>query len=324
MDRRGFIAGSAAAATMLAALPAPAQDTYPSGAITLINPFPPGGAVDAVARPLAGVLEQQLKQSVVIETRPGAAGLVGARYVANAVADGYTLLLHSASLAGFAEVDRLYGRPVRFTRADFIPIARLIADPMVLIVNGRQPYATLRDFVDDVGKRPNQLAYSSSGPHGALHLPMALFLKAAGLEMKHVPTNGGGPALAALLGNSAQALVSSIAAASAQIRAGKVRALASFGARRDPAFPDVPTMKEQGYDVEFYLWVGLFAPKRTAEPIIVRLREEIGRAAATNEFRQAIKSVGQEVAYMDQPEFKAFWDADARRVEEAVRQIGKI
>ena len=217
-----------------------AQEAYPSRAVTFINPFPPGGAVDVVARPLAAVLEPILKQPVVIETKAGAAGQVGAQFAASAKPDGYTLLMHIVSISGFAEVDKLFGRPVKFTRDDFIPIARFIADPMVLVVNDQQPYKTLKEFVDDAKKRPNELIFSSSGLYGALHLPTALFMKAAGIQMKHLPTNGGGPALTAMLGNNSQVLVSSIAAASAQMRAGKLKALACFG---DSARPRCPTCR---------------------------------------------------------------------------------
>jgi tripartite-type tricarboxylate transporter receptor subunit TctC len=142
--------------------------------------------------------------------------------------------------------------------------------------------------------------------------------------LKHLPTNGGGPALTALIGNNAQMLVSSIAAASAQMKAGKARPLASFGGQRAPALPEVPTMKELGYDVEFYLWVGMFAPKGTPEPIVTTLRDASRKAAADEKFAQAMKNLGQDVAYLDQAEFKAFWDADAKRVQEAVRLVGKV
>jgi tripartite-type tricarboxylate transporter receptor subunit TctC len=325
MDRRSFVAGSATvAAAALTGGSARPQDAYPARAITIINPFPPGGAADVVARPLAAVLEPQLKQPVVIETKAGAAGQVGAQFAASAKPDGYTLLVHIVSISGFAEVDKLYGRPVKFTRDDFIPIARLIADPMALLVNDQQPYKTLGELVDDVKKRPGELVFSSSGMHGALHLPTALFLKAAGLQMKHLPTNGGGPALTALIGNNAQMSFSAIAAAMGQIKGGKARALACLGAQRAPALPDVPTMKELGYNLEFYLWVGMFAPKGTPEPIVVKLREEIKKAAATDQFQQAMKNLGQDVAYLDQAEFKAFWDDDAKRVEDAVRAVGKV
>jgi len=323
MDRRDFLAGSAAAA-VLAARPAIAQDAYPSRAVTFINPFPPGGAIDVAGRPLAAVLEPIVKQPVVIETKAGAAGQVGAQFAASAKPDGYTLLLHLGSISAFAEVDRLFGRQVKFTNADFVPIARFIADPLVLVVNDQQPHKTLKEFVDDAKKRPGEIIFSSSGLYGALHLPMALFIHAAGLQMKHLPTAGGGPALTAALGNNSQVLVSSITAASAQIKAGKLRPLAGFGDKRAPALPDVPTLKELGYDVEFYLWMGMFAPKGTPEPIIAFWRDASRQAAANEQFKTAINNVGQDVAYLDQPEFKAFWEADARQVENAVRLIGKV
>ncbi len=270
------------------------------------------------------MLEPILKQPVVIETKAGAAGQVGAQFAAAAKPDGYTLLMHIVSISGFAEVDKLFGRPVKFTRDDFIPIARFIADPMVLVVNDQQPYKTLKEFVEDAKKRPNELIFSSSGLYGALHLPTALFMSAAGIQMKHLPTNGGGPALTAILGNNSQVLVSSIAASSAQMRAGKLKPLACFGAKRAPAVPDVPTMKELGYNVEFYLWVGMFAPKGTPAAVITALRDASKKAAADEKFAQAMKNLGQDVAYLDQADFKAFWDADAKRVEDAVRQIGKV
>ena len=163
-----------------------------------------------------------------MEAKAGAAGAVGAQFAATAKPDGYTLLVHIVSISGFAEVDKLFGRAPKFTRADFIPIARFTEGPMVLIVNDQTPYKTLKELVDDAKARPNGIIFSSSGLHGALHLPTALFTKAAGIQMRHLPTAGGGPALTALLGNHAQVLVSSIAAASPHIKAGKARALACF------------------------------------------------------------------------------------------------
>ena len=324
MDRRSFVVGSAATAAVLAGQPALAQEAYPSRAITLINPFPPGGAADVVARPFAAVLEPIIKQSVVIETKAGAAGQVGGQFAAAAKPDGYTLLIHIVSISGFAEVDKLFGREPKFTRADFIPIARFTEGPMVLIVNDEQPHKTLKDLVDDAKKRPDEIIFSSSGLYGALHLPTALFMKAAGIKMRHLPTNGGGPALTALLGNNAQVLVSSVAAAIPHLRSGKARALGCFSAKRAASLPDVPTLKELGYDVEFSLWVGLFAPKGTPAAVVAKLREETKKAVAAEQFGKAIQNIGDVVAYLDQPDFAKFWDEDARRVEDAVRSIGKV
>ena len=324
MDRRSFMVGSAAATAALATQAAIAQESYPSRPITIVNPFPPGGAVDVVGRPFAATLEPLLKQPIIVETKAGAAGQVGAQYAASAKPDGYTLLAHLPSISGFAAVDTLFGRAPKFTRADFIPIARLTEGPLVLVVNDQQPHKSLKDLVDDAKKRPNALIFSSSGLYGALHLPTALFMKAAGIQMKHLPTAGGGPALTAILGNNSQVLVSSIAAASAQMKAGKLRALACFSPQRAAGAPDVPTLRELGYDVEFSIWVGLFAPKGTPEPVITKLRAETKNAVVNEQFKKAIANIGDVVAYLDQPEFKAFWDADAKRVESAVHLIGKV
>ena len=323
MDRRSFVIGSAAAAASLKA--SFAQDAYPSRAIVMINPFPPGGAADVVGRPLAAVMEPMVQKPVVIETKAGAAGAVGAQFAANAKPDGYTLLLHITSISGFAEVDKLFGRTPKFTRADFIPIARFVADPCVLIVNDQQSYKTLQELIDDAKKRPNEIIFSSSGLYGALHIPTALFMKAAGgLKLRHLPTNGGGPALTAFLGNNSQVLVSSISACLSQIKAGKARPLALFGGTRSKALPDVQTMKELGYDIEYYLWVGVFAPKGTPANVVSYLRDSFNKAAHADQFKAAIANLGQDLAYMDQPEFAQFWNADAERIEAAIRAIGKV
>jgi tripartite-type tricarboxylate transporter receptor subunit TctC len=278
-----------------------------------------------VGRPLAAVMEPMVQKPVVIETKAGAAGAVGAQFTANAKPDGYTLLLHITSISGFAEVDKLFGRTPKFTRADFVPIARFVADPCVLIVNDQQPYKSLKELVDDAKKRPNEIIFSSSGLYGALHIPTALFMKAAGdLKLRHLPTNGGGPALTAFLGNNSQVLVSSISASLAQIKAGKARPLALFGAARSKALPDVPTMKELGYEIEYYLWVGVFAPKGTPASVVTYLRDTFNKAAHTEQFKAALANLGQDLAYMDQPEFAKFWDADAERIEAAIRTIGKV
>jgi tripartite-type tricarboxylate transporter receptor subunit TctC len=325
VDRRQFVAGTAAIAAAVSIRPGFAEDAYPSHAITIINPFPPGGASDVVTRPLAAVLEPIIKQPVVIETKAGAAGAVGAQVAASSKPDGYTLLSHITSISGFAEVDKLFGRPVKFTRADFIPIARLVADPCVLLVNDQQPYKTLKDLTDEVKKRPDEIIFSSSGLYGALHIPMALYMKAAGgLKMRHLPTNGGGPALTSFLGNNAQVLVSSISASLAQIKGGKAKPLALFGANRSKALPDVPTMKELGYNLEYYLWVGLFAPKGTPASVVTYLRTNVGKAAHDEKFKTAMANLGQDVDYLDAPEFAKFWDTDAARIEEAVKDIGRV
>ncbi|HEY7243760.1 MAG TPA: tripartite tricarboxylate transporter substrate binding protein [Xanthobacteraceae bacterium] len=322
MHRRSFIAGVVAAGIHGASR---AQEAYPNRAITIINPFPPGGASDVVTRPLAAVLEPIVHNPVVIDTKAGAAGQVGAQVAAHAKPDGYTLLSHITSISGFAEVDRLFGRQPKFTNADFIPLARFVADPCVLIVNGQQPWQTLQEFIADARKRPNEIIFSSSGLYGALHIPTALLMQSAGgLKLRHLPTNGGGPALTALLGNNAAVLVSSVSASLAQIKAGKARPLALFGSKRSKALPEVPTLRESGHDIEYYLWVGLFAPKGTPDAVVGYLRNVLNTAAHTEQFKAALANLGQELDYMDEPQFAAFWEADTKRIEAAIRAIGKV
>jgi tripartite-type tricarboxylate transporter receptor subunit TctC len=322
MDRRNFLIASAAA---LAARPSFAQDAFPSHAITILNAFPPGGANDLVTRPLASAMEPILKVPVVVETKAGAGGQVGAQVAATAKPDGYTLLSHNNGISGYAEVDKLFGRQPKTTRADFIPLARLIADPVLLLVNAAQPYKTLSDFLAAAKKNPDAIVYSSGGLYGATHLPVALFEKATGIgKMRHLPTNGGGPAITALLGNNAQASTQAVSASLGHIKAGKLRALASFGATRSKALPDVPTLKELGYDVEYYLWVGIFAPHGTPQPVLATLSRTIDAAAASEQYRTAITNLGQELAYLNAADFAKFWDADAKRADEAVHLIGRV
>src|SRR5262249_42202500 len=159
MDRRRFLIGTAAAA--FAATPAFAQEAFPSHAITIINAFPPGGVNDIVTRPLATAMDPILKQPVVVEPKAGAAGQVGAQFVAAAKPDGYTLLSHNTGISGYAEVDKLFGRPVKVSRADFIPLARLIADPVLLLVNETQPYKTVQEFIAGAKAHPDTLIFSS-------------------------------------------------------------------------------------------------------------------------------------------------------------------
>jgi tripartite-type tricarboxylate transporter receptor subunit TctC len=323
LSRRTFVAGSAAAAAF-AATPAFAQAAFPDHAITIVNAFPPGGINDLLTRPLAASLEPLLNQPVVVETKAGAAGQVGAQVVANAKPDGYTLLSHNTGISGYEEVDKLFGRPVKTKRSDFIPLARIVADPVAVLVGEATPYKTIKDFIDDVKKRPNEVVFSSGGLYGATHLPMARLQKVAGgLQVRHLPTNGGGPAITAVLGNNAQVTTQSISASLSHIKSGKMRPLAVFSAQRSPQLPDVPTLKELGYDAEYYLWVGIFAPKGTPEPITTKLRATLKQAANSDAFKATMKNLGQDLAYLDGPDFQKFWDADGKVSDETVQFIGK-
>jgi tripartite-type tricarboxylate transporter receptor subunit TctC len=171
---------------------------------------------------------------------------------------------------------------------------------------------------------PGKINYSSSGVYGTLHVAMEIFANAAGIRLFHVPYQGGGPAVTALLGGQVHALASGPAAAIGQIKGGKMRALASWSTERLPLLPDIPTFKELGYDAEFYIWSGVFAPVATPAPIVNRLREAVRMAANSPQFRGAMEKVSTPVSYLDAPEFAKYWERDARRLAVAVEKIGKV
>ena len=300
------------------------QDNYPSRPVTLINPFPPGGVADIVGRPLAALMEKSLKQPVVMVNRPGAGGAVGFATVAKALPDGYTILMGLSSISIFPVSDRINGKTPSYEMNELAPIALITADPTVLVVRADSPYQTLKDFVDAAKADPGKINYSSSGVYGTLHVSMEIFANAAGIKLFHVPYQGGGPAVTALLGGQVQALASGPAAAIGQIKGGKMRALASWSARRLDLLPEIPTFRELGYDAEFYIWSGVFAPAATPQNILLKLRESVREAATSTEFRNAMEKVSTPVAYLDAPDFKKYWDADAARLKVALEKIGRV
>jgi tripartite-type tricarboxylate transporter receptor subunit TctC len=219
----------------------------------------------------------------------------------------------------------LFDRQPAYQMDQLEPIALFAADPTVLVVPADSPWLSVKDLVENAKKRPNQITYSSSGIYGTLHMAMAMFNHAAGIQMRHVPFTGGGPALTALLGNNVHALASGPGPVMPHIRAGKLRPLATWGAERLAALPDVPTFKELGYqDVEFYIWAGLFAPAGVPQAVMATLRETAAKVAVDAEFRSVMDKLETPVVYKDAPEFKTFWDQDARRLAVAVRRVGKV
>jgi tripartite-type tricarboxylate transporter receptor subunit TctC len=310
---------------LLAAGTAAAQDTFPSRPITIVNPYPPGGQADLSGRPFVAALEKILKQPVVLANKSGAAGAVGMQSVAIAKPDGYTLLITVPSLHTLPEVDKLFGRQQTFTRDQFVPIARLNADPLVVACNADRPWKTLKELLDDAKKRPGEITFASAGVYGATHVPMEMILHAAGgLKMRHLPTAGGGPATTAVLGGHADLWASTIGPATPHIKSGKIRPLAVTSVKRHESFPDVPTLKELGVDVEYYLWIGLFAPKATPAPIVKAVRDATRQAAEDPAFKSALEKISSPPAYMDADEFTPWLDADAARLADVVKKIGKL
>jgi tripartite-type tricarboxylate transporter receptor subunit TctC len=307
------------------ASPATAQEPYPSRPISLVVPFPPGGVADLTARPVAAAMEKALKQPVGVVNKTGAAGAVGMQFVATSKPDGYTLLLALSSISIIPEADKLFGRPPAFTVDQFAPVALISADPTILVVRAESPWKTAKEFIEDAKKRPNQISYSSSGIYGTLHMAMELLSHAAGIKLRHVPYAGAGPALTALLGGHVDALASGPSVVLPQIKAGKLRALAGWGDKRVAALPDLPTFKELGYpDAEFYIWAGLFAPKGTPEPVLAKLREAARAAVADPDFKSAMDKIETPIAFKQGEEFQKFFEADARRLAEGVRKVGRV
>jgi tripartite-type tricarboxylate transporter receptor subunit TctC len=304
-------------------LAAAAQD-YPSRPVTMIVPFPPGGVADIVGRPLAAVMEKSLKQPVVVVNRTGAGGAVGMAAAAKSAPDGYTILMALSSVSIFPVSDRINGKAPAYEMSDLAPIALVTADPTVLVVRADSPWRTLKEFVATARAYPGQINYSSSGVYGTLHVAMEIFANSANVKLFHVPYQGGGPALTALLGGQVHALASGPAPAVAQIKGGKVRALASWSTERLPLLPEIPTFKELGYDAEFYIWSGVFAPAATPPEILMKIRQAVRQAANSPEFRGAMDKVQTPVSYLDAPEFKKYWDADAARLKVALEKIGKV
>jgi len=320
MRRRALIAG----ALMLPALPAAAQEIFPTRPIQMIVPFPPGGVADITGRPVAHVMGRLLKQSVVVVNKGGAGGAVGAAQAAHAQPDGYTILMALSSISVLPVADRLQGRPPAYELDQLAPIALISADPTVLVVRADGPYRTLKDLVDAAKAKPATINYGSSGVYGTLHVAMEIFAEAAGIKLFHIPYQGGGPAVAALLGGQIDALASGPAAAIGQIKGGKMRALAVWGDKRLASMPDVPSMKELGYDATFYIWSGLFAPAATPPAVMSVLRDAVRRTVEDAEFKDAMAKVETPIAYLDASEFKVFLDRDAARLRLAVERIGKV
>ena len=304
---------------------AAADEPYPSRPISVVVPFPPGGVADLTARPVAAALERVLKNPVGVVNKTGAAGAVGMQSVAVSKPDGYTLLLALSSISIIPEADKIFGRPPTFTVDQFAPIALISADPTILVVPADKPWKSAKDFIEDARKRPNQISFSSSGVYGTLHMAMELLQHAAGIKLRHVPTAGAGPALTAILGGHVDALASGPAVVLPHIKSGKLRALAGWGDKRVASLPEVPTFKELGYpEAEFYIWAGLFAPRATPEPVLARLREAMRAAVADPEFKGAMDKLETPVVFKQGEEFQRFFIADAQRLADGVRKVGRV
>jgi tripartite-type tricarboxylate transporter receptor subunit TctC len=244
--------------------------------------------------------------------------------VAKAKPDGYTVLMALSSLTVIPEADALLGRPPMFALADLRPIARFTADPTVLAVRANAPWTTVKQFIDDAKKRPGEINYGSSGNYGTMHVPMEILSQTAHVKMAHIPFTGAGPAVVALLGGQIDAVSSGPATVLQHVKAGKLRVLAHWGNGPLGALPDAPSLKDAGYNAEYAQWSGLFIPKDTPEPIAQRLRAAAKAAAQDSKVKEVILNAGSPVLYQDSPEFEKYVQADARRMADVVKKIGKL
>lgn len=301
-----------------------AQD-YPARAINITNPNPPGGMNQLLAQPLSAMLEKMTGQPAPIINRPGGTAAVGTAYVVNQPPDGYNILVTTANLHLVIEKDKLYGIQSPFTLDQIAPLALLTADPLIMVVHPSLPVHNVKQLVALAKAKPNELIFSTSGPYGITHTPQAMFMDAAKIKMRHLPTTGGGPALTQALGGHAQVTGGGPATTYPLVQSGKLRAIASWGTKPHPAFPDTPTFQSMGYkNVEAYLWVGLFTRTGIPEPVFNKMRALIAKATADPSFKATLEKVQVVPDYRDALEFRKFFDEDYKRMAAAIKSIGKL
>ena len=309
---------------LAASLPAHAQPdaSYPSRPITIVVPHPPGGSVDGLARIFAVKLGEELKQSIIIDNRAGASGMVGAGVVARAQPDGYTLYLN-ASIHNINPL--LYGKKMSFDAVkDFTPISGLAQGALILSVNNDVPAKTVQEFVSIVKASPDKYNFATTGFGSAGHLAIAQFAYEAGLADLQIPIvlyKGGGPALTDLIGGQVHALADPMLSSLPMVQGGKIRALAVTGDKRSPLLPDVPTMQEAGLkDFEFYSWYGLWAPAGLPEPILKRLDAAAQNVMQSASMKEQLGNLGFESSYRNSVDFAQYIQTETAKYGAIIKQ----
>ena len=278
--------------------------TYPTKPIKLVVPFPPGGVADIIARPLAEGLTNYLGQPVVVDNKGGATGTIGASFVANTPADGYTLLLGTSNEITMSPT--LFKTLPYDPNTAFTPITPVGEFPNVLVVGPSVTSKNLTEFIELIRSKPNRITFASSGTGSTNHLTAVLFANQAKLDIVNVPYRGGGPALADLLGGQVDALFATLPSAMAQIKAGKLRALAVTGNTRSAVLPEVPTIKELGLaGVVVTTWNGVLAPAKMPPRLAKQIYDAIVHVAEEPSFKEKMLAVGVEPAILTSPEFSA-------------------
>ncbi len=306
----------AAAAAVLLAVPRSRADDYPSRLVKIIVPFGAGGPTDVYVRAIAVELEKALHQTFVIENHPGAGTTIGTALVAHATADGYTLLMASSTQT---VNETLYqNKPYSLLR-DLVPIAPLMENDLVLVVNPSVPAKNLAAFLALARAKPGTINFGSSGPGSNYHMAAELLKQLTGINIVHVPYKGSTGMRIDILSGQIQMLFDSIPTMAPQIKAGKVRALGTSGLKRSPILPDVPTIAETVPGFQFSQWVGFMAPKGTPAPIIDKLNHAITTILSRPLIKASWEAQGATPMVMTQPEFAAFMQAQVDKWAKVIK-----
>lgn len=295
---------------------------YPLRPMRLLVPFPPGGSVDTVSRIVTPKLAESMGQQWVVDNRGGAAGNIAVEIVAKAAPDGYTALL---ALNTMLTVNPSLHRSLPFEVArDFQAVSQLTSTQYILVSHPAVAANSVSEFIALAKAKPGQLNYSSSGVGNPMHLAAELFRIRAGIDLVHVPYKGGGPAAAAVLGGEVQLLFGSVAMTMPQVRAGKLKALATTGPKRSPVAPGLPTLDESGFPgFSVTSWIGLLVPAKTADAVVQRLHREIIAALNLADVREAMARQGLEITTSNSPaEFAAQIKAETKVWAEVIKAAG--
>ena len=294
---------------------------YPAKPIRIIIPTAPGGNPDFIARPIAQKMSESLKQPIVIDNRPGAAGIIGVEFVARAAPDGYTILF--GAIGHVATPSALHAKLPFDALKDLAPISMLAAAPFALFVHPSVSARTVRELVALAKARPDQITYASFGVGSFTHFLSEALNAGTGVKMIHVPYKGSAPAAAALLAGEVMASFDALQATMPQVQAKRLHALAIGAARRAPIAPDVPTFAEAGYpDISASAWFGLFAPGGTPRDIVMKLNAEAVKALAITEIRENLERAGIEHVGNTPEEFGAQVKSDIVKFTRIAREAG--
>jgi tripartite-type tricarboxylate transporter receptor subunit TctC len=296
----------------------PAQ-TYPARPVRIIVPFSPGGASDTAARIVGGKLAERWRQQIVVENRPGAGGTIGTELAAKAQPDGYSLLMGSST--ELAVNPHLYSKLAYDTIRDFAPVALIASTPLMVVVHPSLSAKTVKEFVALAKARPGELNYASSGNGATTHLAAEMLKRAAGLEIVHVPYNGSAPAIVGVMGAQSQMSVQAVPAVLAQVRAGKLRALAVTSAKRVTAAPELMTLVEAGYPgVEIVIWNALVAPAGVPKDITAKLSANILEVLKQPEVGEAFAKQGAEMTPGGPAQLGAYLKAELGKFARVVKE----